>query len=83
MPKEKDDINPFLGGWEVKSIYTTYTDPVAGLKDEIIDVKTFLLKNGYYPSLYKRLLFYDADNTALIISAHPQKDTAGEIKQSK
>lgn len=66
--KEKDDVNPFLGEWEVKTIYTKYTDPVAGLREETTDVKTFLSKNGYYPSTYKGLLFYAVDSAALITS---------------
>ncbi|WP_313672657.1 hypothetical protein [Sphingobacterium multivorum] len=67
--KEKDDVNPFLGEWEIKTIYTKYyTDPVAGLREETTDVKTFLAKNGYYPSTYKGLLFYAVDSTALITS---------------
>lgn len=66
--KEKDDANPFLGEWEVKTIYTKYTDPVAGLREETTDVKTFLAKNGYYPSTYKGLLFYAVDSAALITS---------------
>lgn len=64
--KEKDDANPFLGEWEIKTIYIKYTDPVAGLREETIDVKTFLSKNGYYPSTYKGLLFYAVDSAALI-----------------
>ncbi|WP_411972343.1 hypothetical protein ACLCDV_23150 [Sphingobacterium sp. Lzh-3] len=66
--KEKDDANPFLGEWEIKTIYTRYTDPVAGLKEETTDVKTFLAKNGYSPSTYKGLLFYAVDSAALITS---------------
>lgn len=66
--KEKDDANPFLGEWEVKTIYTKYTDPVAGLREETTDVKIFLSKNGYYPSTYKGLLFYAVDSAALITS---------------
>ncbi|UQA74913.1 hypothetical protein K2F45_24535 [Sphingobacterium siyangense] len=66
--KEKDDVNPFVGEWEIKTIYTKYTDPVAGLKEETTDVKTFLTKNGYYPSTYKGLLFYAVDSAALITS---------------
>jgi len=67
--KEKDDVNPFLGEWEIRTIYTKYTDPVAGLKEETTDVKAFLAKNGYYPSNYKGLLFYAVDSAALITSA--------------
>lgn len=66
--KEKDDANPFLGEWEVKTIYTKYTDPVAGLREETTDVKIFLSKSGYYPSTYKGLLFYAVDSAALITS---------------
>ncbi|WON96855.1 MULTISPECIES: hypothetical protein [unclassified Sphingobacterium] len=66
--KEKDDANPFLGEWEIKTIYTKYTDPVAGLKEETTDVKTFLAKNGYSPSTYKGMLFYAVDSAALITS---------------
>jgi len=66
--KEKDDVNPFLGEWEIKTIYTKYTDPVAGLKEETTDLKTFLAKNGYYPSTYKGQLFYTVDSAALITS---------------
>ncbi len=66
--KEKDDGNPFLGEWEIKTIYIKYSDPVAGLKEETTDVKTFLTKNGYYPSTYKGLLFYAVDSAALITS---------------
>ncbi len=66
--KEKEAINPFLGEWEVKTIYTKYTDPVAGLREETTDVKTFLAKNGYYSSTYKGLLFYSVDSAALITS---------------
>jgi hypothetical protein len=44
--KEKEDITPFLGEWEVKTIYTKYTDPVAGLREETTDMKTFLVNNG-------------------------------------
>lgn len=66
--QKKDDVNPFLGEWEIKTIYTKYTDPVAGLREETTDVKTFLVKNGHYPSTYKGLLFYAVDSAALITS---------------
>jgi len=64
--KEKDDVNPFLGEWEIKTVYTKYTDPVAGLKEETTDVKAFLATNGYYPSSYKVLRFYDIDSVEFI-----------------
>ncbi len=56
---KEDEVNSLLGEWEMKSIYSKYTDPVAGLREETIDVKTFLAKKGYYPSSYKALRFME------------------------
>ncbi|MGF7025874.1 hypothetical protein L1283_002643 [Sphingobacterium sp. HSC-15S19] len=44
--KEKDELNPLLGDWKIKSIYMKHTDPVNGLVEETADVNKFLSERG-------------------------------------
>lgn len=66
--KKENELNPLLGNWEIKRIYTKNMDPTNGLREENIDVNAFLQKKGFYPSLYKEIKFYNNDSVAFIAS---------------